>query len=424
MRKVTTMSHPAHSRSTSSLWHHADFIKLWTGESISHIGTQITLLALPLTAVQVLHASPFQMATLAAAGSAPNLLFSLPAGVLADRVRRRPLLIATTLGRALLLAIIPVAGLLRVLGLPLLCGVAFAGATLGVVFGTAYVSLLPALVRSSQLIDANSKLEVSRSTAMTIGPGLAGVLVQTLTAPVTIVLDCVSYLVSAATLGLLRTPELPPAGERSTSPQQELREGLAFVLGRPVISAMILAVGSANLFLGGLVAEHILFMTRDLHLPVTSIGWMLATMGPSGVVGALLAGALGRRAGTGRAMMAGGLGYGIGALLFALAQGSVVEIAIIVVAAECVMGVAAPVYTVNFVSLIQADVPSRLLGRTNAFSTLVISGTVPIGSLVGGVLAQSIGVRQTLIMVGCGVILAFAILIASPVYRFRTPVEA
>ncbi|HLI50649.1 MAG TPA: MFS transporter [Thermomicrobiaceae bacterium] len=402
----------------SPLLHHADFLKLWIGQSISLVGTEITLLALPLTAIQVLHASPLQVATLAAVERIPNLALSLPTGVLADRVRRRPLLIAANLGRAIVLAGIPLAAFLGVLTLPLLYVVSFVTTSLGLVFDNAYAGFLPSLIRPEQLLDGNSKLEVSRTAASTVGPGLAGFLIQTLTAPLAILFDSVSYLVSIAALALIEAPERPPE-TRPGSAWHDLREGVAFVLGRPIIRSMILAVGAANLFLGGLVAEYILFMTNTLHLSPASIGWLIAAGGASGIAGALLGGTVGRVIGAGRAMMLGGMVYGLGALVLALAQGALPQIVLFVVAGEVLMGISASIYTVNFVSLVQTDVPAPLLGRTNSLSTLVISGTVPIGALLGGAVAQTAGLRPTLVAVGCGVILAFGALIFSPVYRFH-----
>lgn len=310
-----------------SLWRHRDFLTLWAGETVSVFGTQVTSLALPLTAVVSLHASPSAMAALTTVRSLPVLLFGVLAGVWADRVRRRPLLVWTNLARAVLLGTIPVAALLGALTLGQLFGVAFLAATMGVVFAAAYASIPPSLVEPEQLVDANSKLQISNYLARITGPGLTGILVQVLTAPVTIAIDAVSYIVSAAALLSLGTPEVPPASTEH-SMVEDLREGVTFVARQPVVRAMMLAVGTANLFLGALVAEYVLYLNRDLGLAPGVIGLVLSMVGPSGLAGTLIAPRVASRLGPGRAMIAGGALYGVGVLFYPLASGSQMEVLI------------------------------------------------------------------------------------------------
>jgi MFS family permease len=402
-----------------SLWRHGDFLKLWTGETVSLFGGQVSTLALPLTAVLALHASAADTALLTTVGSLPNLLFGLLAGVLADRTRRRPILLWTNLGRALLLLGIPLAALAGVLSLPLLYATSFLIATLGVLFGAAYAGLLPSLVEPGQLVDANSKLGISRSLASITGPGIAGTLVQLLSAPLVLIADAVSYLMSAATILLIRAPECPPepAGEKSVL--QDLREGIVFVLKQPVVRDVMLAVGAANFFLGGLVAEFILFLTRGLHLDPRTVGWVLATMGVSTLLSTLLAGRVSRLVGAGPAMIGGGVLYGLGALCVPLAGGSMRQAVATLIAGQIIMGLGSPNYYINFSSLVQAVTPRHFLGRVNTITSLVISGTVPFGSLVGGGLSEIIGVRLTLVGVGIGVTAVFASLLGSCVATYR-----
>ncbi len=413
----TTGTSPMRSH---SLWHQPDFLRLWSGESISLLGSQVTLLALPLTAILTLHASPAQMALLAAAGSVPTMIFGLPAGVWVDRIRRRPLLIATNLGTAVVLATIPLAALFGILTLVQLFIVAFLARTLRTFFGAAYQTLLPSLVDREQLIEGNSKLEVSRSVAQIAGPSLTGILVQLVTAPVTITADAVSFVISATTLLRIQTPEeVIPRSESSIG--RDIREGITFVLHAPILRDVMGAVSVANLFLGALVAEEILFMSRQLHLTPGIIGLVLAVMGPSGLVGALLASRVSRHLGTGRAIIAGGILYGIGELCLPLASGSEIRTVIIVGLGQVLMGLGSPSYFINFVSLTQAVTPDRLLGRVDGTQSVVMSGTVSIGALVGGFLGQTFGLRPLLVGVGLGVVLAFAALLLSPVFGLHEP---
>jgi MFS family permease len=194
---------------TPSLWHHGDFLKLWTGQTISLVGTHVTSLALPLTAILEFKARPFQVGLLTALQFLPFLLFALPAGAWIDRLRRRPLLVVADLARFLVIGSIPLAASLDVLRLAQLYVLAFLSGCFAVVFDIAYQSYLPSLVRRDQLLDANGKLEASHTAAEVAGPGLGGLLVQAFTAPIAIAADAISYLVSAASLLLIKTKEAP-----------------------------------------------------------------------------------------------------------------------------------------------------------------------------------------------------------------------
>ncbi len=195
----------------AGLWRHPDFLKLWAGQTVSLCGSEVTALALPLTAVLVLKAGPAQMGLLRAIESVPALLVALLAGVWVDRVRRRPLLIGANLGRAALLGSIPVAASLGLLRLDVLYIVAFAAGTLAVVFSVAYSAFFPSLVAPEHLVEGNTKLEMSRSVAQIAGTGLGGTLVQLLTAPIAIAVDAFSFVVSALSIAAIRAPETRPA---------------------------------------------------------------------------------------------------------------------------------------------------------------------------------------------------------------------
>src|SRR5437867_8121574 len=223
----------------SGLWQHPDFLKLWAGQTVSLLGSSVTGLALPLAAVLVLNATPAQMGIMRAAQYLPFLLLGLFAGVWVDRLRRRPVLILADAGRALLVGSIPVAALLGVLRIDVLYVVALLVGVLTVFFDVAYLAYVPSLVPRDSLTEGNSKLEVSRSFAGMAGPALAGALVQLVTAPVALVVDAASFLVSAASLSLIRTPEPKPAAlAHGRSIWRDAGEGLRIVGGHPVLRTL------------------------------------------------------------------------------------------------------------------------------------------------------------------------------------------
>ncbi|MDQ6601536.1 MAG: MFS transporter, partial [Chloroflexota bacterium] len=247
----------------TALWRHADFLKLWAGQTVSQFGSQVTVLALPLTAALTLHANAANMGFLAAASTAPFLVFGLFAGVWVDRLRRRPILILADIARFALLALIPVLALLGALTLVDLYVIAFLVGILTLFFEVAYQSFLPAVVGRAQLVDGNSKLETTRSAAQIAGPGAAGALVQLVTAPVAIAVDAASFLVSVLFLGLIRTPEPSPA--RTMARRRvwaELNEGLRAVLDDPILRATMGSAGTVNMFGSLLFAVFVLYALR------------------------------------------------------------------------------------------------------------------------------------------------------------------
>src|SRR5947209_9116062 len=226
---------------THSLWSQRDFLKLWTGQAISQIGSRITRTALPLVAVMVLGAGPLQMGFLSGFSAAAVLLFGLFAGAWADRLRRRPLLIAADLGRAAVLLAVPIAAMRHALTMPLLYAVAAATGLLTVLFDVSYQAYVPSLVERENLVQANAKLALSESVAEVSGPGIAGFLVTALTAPIAILFDAVSFVVSAVSIALVHTPEPPPAPRKADAHiGREVVEGLRFSWHNPYLRAIAL----------------------------------------------------------------------------------------------------------------------------------------------------------------------------------------
>ncbi len=397
-------------------------MKLWGGQSISLLGSEITLLALPLTAILVLQATPLQLGLLGAAQSAPFLLLSLPAGAWVDRLRRRPLLVAADAGRTLLLGSLPITALVGSLHIEQLYAVGVCVGALTAVFDVAYQSFLPQVVSREQLVEGNTKLEISRSVAQIVGPSAAGLLVQWFTAPVAIAADAVSFVASAVSFALLRAPE-PTAARRDdrTGIVNEVRDGLRTVLGSPLLRTLAGAGSAYNLFGNMLFAVFLLYATRDLGLQPAAIGLILSVGGPAGLAGALLASHVARRFGLGPTLV-GALAIGAtGRTLILLAGGPPGVVIAYFVAARALLSVWVPIYGVTSLSLRQAITPDHLQGRVTATMRFIVWGTLPLGSLIGGVLGGAIGLRPTIGLAVVGTIVAVTWFVLSPVRGLRQP---
>ncbi|MEM7348477.1 MAG: MFS transporter [Chloroflexota bacterium] len=404
-----------------SLWRHADFMRLWAGQTTSLLGSQITLLALPLVAVLFLDATPIQMGILTAVGSLPSLLIGLFVGVWVDRRRRRPILIMADLGRAILLLIIPITAWFSVLRIEHLYILAFLIGILTLFFDVAYRSLLPALINTDRLVEGNSKLELSQSAAEVIGPGVAGGLVQLVTAPFAIIVDAFSFLLSGLFLSLIKKPETPPEASSQKSLWQEAREGLQIVFGTPILRAIAGSLGTLSLFNSMLETVFVLYITRDLALTPGLIGLIFSSGGIGFLIGALLPEWNIRRFGLGTTMIGAILITGFSDLLIALAGGSTLSIVIILIVAQFLFGLGLTNYNVGQVSLRQAITPEPLQGRMNAMMRLISWGIIPLGALLGGVLGETIGLRATIGIAALGEISAILWLLLSPVRSIQEP---
>ncbi len=402
------------------LWQHPDFLKFWAGQTVSLFGSAFTTLALPLTAVLVLGATPWEMGLLAAVGGAPWFLFGPFAGVWVDRVRRRPLLIGTDLARALLLGSIPLAAALGLLRLGQLYLVAFPIGVASVLFEIAQQSYFPTLVTRERLVEGNSKLSASLTVANVAAPGLAGGIVQLLTAPLAILFDAVSFLISAACLGAIRTAEPAPAVATGTANVgAQIREGLRFTRDDPAIRAFT-ATNVTFFFCNGIVTTVLLlYLARDLGLSATVIGLILAIGSVGGLIGALLAAPLTTRWGLGPTIIWSATLRGAGLLAFPLAGSLPIGIVPVLVAGQFVMSGSWSVFFVNQTSLRQALVPDRLLGRVNASFWMVVRGVVPLGALLGGLLGTQLGLRTALLVGAVGALCSGCFLLHSPVGTYR-----
>jgi len=413
-------------RRVGGLWLHRDFLKLWSGQTISLFGSEITSLALPLTAILVLGATPAQMGILGAVQNAPYLLIGLFVGVWVDRLRRRPLLIGVDLGRAILLGSIPCAALLDRLDLGLLYVVGFIVGILTVLFDVAYQSFLPTLVQRLNLVEGNSKLEMSRSIAQITGPGLAGVLIQVLTAPLAIIIDALSFAISALFFGVIHTPESAPVGkDQRQSIWVETGEGLRVVMRQPLLRTIIGCWSTFGFFTGMQLAVLALYVIRELGIAPAVFGVIFLCGGIGVFLGAAITRQVTHLLGLGPAILIGLFLDGIAGLFFPLA-GSLRSIAIPLLAAgQILSGIGLPIFRSNQLSLRQVLTPDRLQGRVNAISQSSVWGIRSIGALAGGFLGQRIGLQQTLLIGAIGVLLATVWVLCSPMRKMReVPVEA
>lgn len=374
-----------------SIWRIADFRNLWISQSVSLVGTQITLLTFPLLALLLLDASALQVSLLATVEFAPVLLLGLPAGAWVDRLAKRPVLILTDLARAGALLAIPVAYLFDALTLPLLYAVAFVIGLGTLFFDVAQLSYLPVLVDEDRLVDANGKLEASRSVAQLAGPGVGGFLVQLLTAPVAIVVDAVSYLVSAAFLVRIRATDSPIEPVERVGLRREIGDGLRFVLGHPLLRPIVISAAAAELAFAAVLALQVPYAVDTLGLDAGVLGLAIAVGNAGGLLGAFACGWIAKRLPTGPAMIASIAVFSVGAALVPLAHGVIgFAVALFVVYAGVV------VFNVLQVTVCQTATPSHLLGRMNATLRFLTWGMVPVGAALGGLLVEPLGMRGVL----------------------------
>jgi predicted MFS family arabinose efflux permease len=368
----------------------------------------VTDLALPLTAVLVLGATADQMGVLTATWYLPYLVFGLPAGVWIDRMRRRPILVGLDLIAAAVVLVVPIAAWTGLLRIELLYLVSFVLGSTVVVFMVAYQSFVPTLVGRAAIAEANAALEATTSMTTIAGPGVGGLLVQVLTAPFALLVDACSYLVSAALIGSIRIDEPAPIPAADRRPAlEQIREGLRYVAGTPVLSALVRGGSVHNFFSRMIDALFVLHATRNLGLDPASIGLILAAGGPGSFVGSLIATRVPRRLGLGRTIWGAQLLTGATRLLIPIAGGGALLAGGTLALSMFVLGLARTVFNVNQLSLRLAITPDRMHGRLNATMRFVMWGVTPFGALAGGWLATTaLGIRGALLVAGVGVLAA------------------
>ncbi|MYX71377.1 MFS transporter [Streptomyces sp. SID3915] len=409
----------------TSLWRDGDFRRFWVGQTASQLGEHTSLVVLPLFAVLTLGAGAGELGVLRAVGQAPILLLSLFAGAWVDRWRARTVMVLTDAGRALALGAAAVAGLCGVLGLPALFVVAFAVGALSVFFDVAYQAFLVRLVRRDQLVRGNSALEGSRSAAQIGGPALGGALVSVLSAPVAAASGALFFALSFLSIRRIGRRESVP--ERSSSPPRvwrRIHEGLRFVVGDPSLRTVCLASAAFQLFFAAAMTAYLLLLPRDLHLSGTAVGLALAATGPGALLGSLLAARLPSRFGHGAVLVsAAALGDGVFLCVPALPGSSVVTFPALL-AVNLVFGAFSQLVNVTLMAVRQAVTPDGMQGRAAATINFVGMGLTPLGSLLGGFLAQGWGTRTGLLVAAAGMLLSPVVMALSPLARLGRTLPA
>jgi MFS family permease len=399
------------------LWHHRDFRRLWIGETVSQLGSAVSLLALPLVAILAVKASTFEVGLLTAFQTVAFLLVALPAGAWVDRMRFRSVLIVNDLVRALMLASIPAAQVVGRLTIWQLYVVALVVGVSTVFFDVAYQSYLPELIDRTQLVEGNANLQASESVSEIAGPSLGGVLIQVLTAPYAVIVDAASFVWSAAWVAAIQVR--PPKRLRSKEShlRREIAEGLRFVLGSRLLRAIAMCTGTSNLFSSMNEAVIYVLLARQLHLSAGWIGLISSTSAIGGLIGARVAARFAARVGQGPAIWL--------SILAVSPTGFVAPFVhrdwtlALLAAAQIVMWGGAVVYNITQVSFRQGLCPPELLGRMNATMRFLVWGTMPLGAVIGGTLGSTIGVRPTLFVAAVGGALAFLPIFLSPLRTMR-----
>ncbi len=402
------------TRGAGSLLRGRPFRRYWAAQSISFAGDEITTIALPLLAVG-LGATPAELGLIVAARWLPSLLFAVPAGAWADRLaRRRHVMIATDLGRAVLLASVPAAVLLGDTGTAHLVGVAFGIGLLSVLFTVNNAGLLPALVPPARYVDGNSLVNGSRALAGVAGPGAGGVLVQLLSAPVALLADACTYLWSALLLARISPAEPPAASAGGGS-----RAGLRHVLRSPVLAPSLVATAIVNLAAAAIGALFVLYASTTLGLQPWQIGLALGVGAVGGLVGAALAGPVSRRIGVGPTFVVGCALFPASMLLIPLADGSAATAITVLVLSEFGQGVGVMGLDVAGAAILTALAPPDQRSSVFGAYQTVNFGVRPLGALAGGGLATLVGVRPTLWIAAAIGTTGFLWLLRRPVLQLR-----
>ncbi|HYJ79081.1 MAG TPA: MFS transporter [Longimicrobiaceae bacterium] len=404
---------------SGGLWRHPDFLRLWGAQAGSALGSKITREALPMIAILTIRATPVELGVLAALGVAPGVIVGLLAGGRVDRAAKRPLLIGADLVRALLILTIPAAAWLGVLAMPQLYLVAAAVGAATTLFQIADHSYLPALVGPELVLEANARLEATESIAEAAGPGMAGVLVQLLTAPFALAVDALSYLWSALLLSRIRAAEAPAAAEARPSVAGDVVTGFRACLAHPLVRPTLLA-GVVTAFFGGFFMALYLFAAMDtLGMSPAVAGLVISVGGVGAFAGAMLAAPLQRRLGAGPAM-ALSLTVGLGAnLLVPIAVGLPSLAVPLLVTQQLVGDAMLGAYLIQALSLRQRVLPLAVLGRANATFHVTAGLMLTAGALVAGPLAGAVGVAPALWIGGAGGLLAVPVVVRSAIMGLR-----
>ncbi|MFI6600904.1 MFS transporter [Nonomuraea sp. NPDC050536] len=401
-----------------TMWRDGDFRRLWIGQTASQLGAQAGQVILPLITVIALNADAQQLGVLRSVQQAPILLLSLFVGAWVDRRRTRNVMVLADVGRAATLAVIPAAYLLGLLGMPLLVLVAFLIGALSVYFDVAYQAFLVRLVERDRLAQGNSALEGSRSAAQIAGPALGGAMASLLSAPIAIMASALFFALSFLSIRRIRRPEpMPEPAVKQARLWRQIQEGLRLVIGDPALRAVGIASALFQFSFAALMTVYLLFLPRTLHLPGAAVGLVLAAMGPGALVGSLLSALLPRRYGYGVVLVSAAvLADGVMLCVPALHGSSAATVAALM-AVNFLFGVFSQLVDVTVVTVRQAITPIPIQGRVVATINFVGMGLAPLGSLLGGYLAASLGLRTSLLLTAVTLALSPLFMALSPLAR-------
>jgi MFS family permease len=399
-----------------------DFLKMFVSEGSAGVGSQVSLLALPLTAIVLLHARAIEVGALSALGTLPYLMFGLPVGAWLERARRRPVLLFSALGRAAVLAVVPIIWALGALDVEILYAVAFLVGVMTTFYDVAWQAYLPSLVGTSRLHEASARLSLCDSGSQLVGPGLAGFLIRALSAPVALLVDALGFVVAGFSVRRIRRPEpAPTVADDDPTMAAQVAEGLRYVARHHLLRWTAVFIGAVNTVGAALNVVLVLFEARVLHFSAGTIGLVFLLGNLGFVLGAPLVRGVTARLGMGRTMLLGALLAGAAPALFPLARAA--DAVPVLVAGWFCRAFASPFYGVNQVSLRLAITPARLLARMTATMKFFVMGAMPLGSFLGGALAGSLGSRSTLWLIAVVSALSVLAVAATKLREVSTPPE-
>ena len=400
------------------MWRERDFRLFFGGQTVSMTGSAVSQVALPLLGALTLHAGPLGVAALQACAWLPYLGLPLIAGVYLDRHRRRPVLIAANAAQAALLGLVPLLAAAGLLTLPIACAVALGSGVGAVFFSIGVVAYLPDLVGRDRLLVANAAVEATRSGSDVIGRGLAGIVVQAVGAPVAVLVDAVSYLVSVLTLAGIRRGEPDPVRDGDRPVLADLMRGMRFVFASRVLRRLTAWLFAVNGLWNAFSVPYLLYALRDRHVGAGLWGVVLASSGVAALVGAAFAPRLAARFGYGPTILVTGVVSGAPLILVPAVSGGTPVLVSVWIAAEALAGLGVGVANVLLTTLRTQITPPHLLGRVASATRQLSFGAIPLGPLVGGLLAGTLGNRPTLLLLPVLMIASSALLV--PVWPLRT----
>lgn len=407
----------------ASVWANRNFRKLWAGQLVTQLGSEVTLLALPLLAV-AMGVSAFEMGVLVAVEHLPALCLGLPIGVLVDRHSPKTFMIAADFARALLLVSLALLWNLDLLTVWVLCAISFLLGTGRMIFDVSYSTIVPAIMDKDQILESNAKLGLARSVSELGGPALGGILVQALTAATAVVVDAASFLVSGIAISMMSPRPVPsPPADEVKAPDffGEMAAGVRAVLGHDIRRLIIGAAALWNMFYCLILAVFILHVVRSLGVSPWLLGLAYVPGGLGFMLGATLAPRIARRIGAGRTISIGVLVTTGWPALAGVATGGIVQIVAMLMAATFLFGLGQALFNISASTIMQTVTPREILGRVNAVASVIYRSTLPLGGLIGGILGDQLGMRTTVYIGALGLAASAGLLALRPVRTFRVP---